>query len=410
MLVRFSLYGALKNQRYFEPFLLLAMLEVGLSFAVIGTLVALRELTTAVLEIPSGAIADVLGRRRSMVAAFVAYVVAYVVLGFANGVGGFALGMALIGFGDAFRTGTHKAMIFDWLAEQGRSDERVEVYGYTRSWSQIGSAVSIPIAAATVFLAESYQFVFWMAAVPAAVNVLNLATYPAALDGSSESRSVGDVARHLWSSLKSVVRERALRRLLVEAAAFGGTYKVLKDYLQPVVATLAVSLPLLSALSDDRATATTVGVVYVALYSLSAVASRRAHRWVARFGDIERAAWWLWVVTLVVYATLAPALAVGWSGAAVLGFVGLALLHNLFRPLLVSRIDEHGDRKAGATVLSVESQGTATTAIVLAPAIGFAVDAASTAGTTLWPAAAIAGGIAALVLLFVARRTVPAEV
>lgn len=405
MLLRFSLYGALKNQRYFEPFLLLAMLEGGLSFAVIGTLVALRELTTAVLEIPSGAIADVLGRRRSMVAAFVAYVVAYVVLGFAGGVGGFALGLALIGFGDAFRTGTHKAMIFDWLAEQGRSDDRVEVYGYTRSWSQIGSAISIPIAAATVFLFESYQYVFLMAAVPAALNVLNLATYPASLDGDHEERSARDVARHLWTSLKAVVRERPLRRLLVEAAAFGGTYKVLKDYLQPVVAALAVSLPILSSLSDDRATAATVGVVYVGLYSLSAVASRRAHHWVERFGDIERAAWWLWVVTLVAYASLAPALAVGWSGAAVAGFVVLALLHNVFRPLLVSRIDEHGDRKAGATVLSVESQATATTAIVLAPAIGFAVDAASSA---LWPAAAIAAGIVALVLLAVVRRSAPA--
>lgn len=406
MLIRFSLYGALKNQRYFEPFLLLAMLEGGLSFAAIGTLVALRELTTAVLEIPSGAIADVLGRRRSMVAAFVAYVVAYVVLGFAGNIAGFALGLALIGFGDAFRTGTHKAMIFDWLAEQGRSDDRVQVYGYTRSWSQIGSAISIPIAAATVFLFESYQYVFWMAAVPAALNVLNLATYPASLDGDHEARSARDVARHLGTSLKAVVRERPLRRLLVEAAAFGGTYKVLKDYLQPVVAALAVSLPILSSLSDDRATAATVGVVYVGLYSLSAVASRRAHHWVERFGDIERAAWWLWVVTLVAYASLAPALAVGWSGAAVAGFVVLALLHNVFRPLLVSRIDEHGDRKAGATVLSVESQGTATTAIVLAPAIGFAVDAASSA---LWPAAAIAAGIVALVLLAVVRRSAPAS-
>jgi uncharacterized membrane protein YfcA len=41
MLFRFSLYGFLKNQRYFEPFLVLAFLEKGLSFFEIGLLITL---------------------------------------------------------------------------------------------------------------------------------------------------------------------------------------------------------------------------------------------------------------------------------------------------------------------------------------------------------------------------------
>ena len=36
MLFRFSLYGFLKNQTYFEPFLVLAFLEKGLNFGMIG--------------------------------------------------------------------------------------------------------------------------------------------------------------------------------------------------------------------------------------------------------------------------------------------------------------------------------------------------------------------------------------
>ena len=55
MLARFSLYGFLKNQRYFEPFLVLAFLEKGLSFLDIGLLVAFREATVIAFEIPSGA-------------------------------------------------------------------------------------------------------------------------------------------------------------------------------------------------------------------------------------------------------------------------------------------------------------------------------------------------------------------
>ena len=66
MLFRFCLYGFLKNKRYFEPFLMLVFLDRGLNFFVIGLLIACRDLTVNVLELPSGAIADSFGRRRSM--------------------------------------------------------------------------------------------------------------------------------------------------------------------------------------------------------------------------------------------------------------------------------------------------------------------------------------------------------
>ncbi len=410
MLLRFSLYGFLKNQRYFEPFLLLAMLDVGLGFSEIGLLVALRELTTTALEIPSGALADGLGRRRAMVLSFAGYVAAYLALGFGTGLASFAVGMALVGVGDAFRTGTHKAMIFDWLAAQGRQDERVRIYGYTRSWSQIGSAVAMPIGALIVFFTGRYGATFWIAAVPAAINLVNLATYPRLVDGDVEDASVRGVAALLWASLRQSATTPRLRGLLVEAAAFGGTYKVLKDYLQPVVATLALGLPLAFAAAPEQKTAIAAGVVYVVLYLLSAAASRNAHRWVERFSDMHRAAWVLWLAALLAYGGLTPALALGVPVAAVLGFIVLALLHNLFRPILVSRIDEIGDRKAGATILSIESQATSLAAIVLAPAIGAGVDLVAGSGTTsLWPAAAVATTICALVLLAVVRRPSPAS-
>ena len=81
MLFRFSLYGFLKNQRYFEAFLYLAFLDKGLDFFQIGMLVGLRSLAVSVMEIPSGAIADVFGRRHSLVLSLLAYIGGFVVLG-----------------------------------------------------------------------------------------------------------------------------------------------------------------------------------------------------------------------------------------------------------------------------------------------------------------------------------------
>ena len=136
MLFRFSLYGFLKNQRYFEPFLVLIFLEKGLSFFLIGLLIGFREVAVNLLEIPSGAIADLFGRRKSMILSFVAYIASFAVFGLARNIGLLFVAMSLFAVGEAFRTGTHKAMIFTWLRLQDRTDERTKVYGYTRSWSK----------------------------------------------------------------------------------------------------------------------------------------------------------------------------------------------------------------------------------------------------------------------------------
>ena len=178
MIFRFSLYGFLKKQRYFEPFLFLAFLEKGLDFTDIGILIAVRELTTNLLEIPSGAVADVISRRFSMILSFGAYIVAFTTLGYASDMNLLYLGMLFFGVGEAFRSGTHKAMIFAWLRSQDREDERVKIYGYTRSWSKYGSAVSVALAAPIVLFTDSYEWIFLAAIVPYALNIVNFLGYP----------------------------------------------------------------------------------------------------------------------------------------------------------------------------------------------------------------------------------------
>ena len=67
MIARFCLYGFLKNQRYFAPFWILAFLDKGLSFATIGVLIGFRQICVTFCEVPTGALADVLGRRWAMI-------------------------------------------------------------------------------------------------------------------------------------------------------------------------------------------------------------------------------------------------------------------------------------------------------------------------------------------------------
>ena len=404
MIFRFSLYGFLKNQRYFEPFLFLAFLEKGLDFTDIGLLIAVRELTTNLLEIPSGAVADVISRRFSMILSFGAYIVAFTTFGYASDMNLLYLGMLFFGVGEAFRSGTHKAMIFAWLRSQGREDERVKIYGYTRSWSKYGSAVSVALAAPIVLFTDSYEWIFLAAIVPYALNIVNFLGYPKDLDETDGAVSMAEVVRHAGRTVSDSVQHPRLRRLFFESMGFDGVFAATKDYLQPILAalalTLAVSWITLEDWSETQQAALLVGPVYIVLHLLSGAASRRSYRVSDRAGSEDRAARWLWGISVLVFAGLTISGFTGLLVGAVVAFVALNVLHNLWRPVLISRFDTHGSAIQGASLLSVESQARRVATMIMAPILGYAVDAAIAAESVnpWWPVGAL--GLLCSILFF----------
>ncbi len=338
-------------------------------------LVGFRELCINLLEIPTGAVADAVGRRGSMVYSHVAYAASFILLGWATRLPWLFAAMFLFSIGEAFRTGTHKAIIFAWLEQQGRTDERTTIYGFTRSWSQMGSAVSVLIAAGIVLAVGDYSIVFWLSAVPAMLNVVNFLTYPKSLDEQcGQARSVREVGVMLCDGVRQCFSRPVLRRLLAESAGFEGVYRVAKDYLQPIIRQAALAMPILLALDPERRTAVLVGVVYAGLYVLSSQAARRAGTFQARAGSDERAARWLWVAYGTTFAVLLVGTGLQMMPLAAACFVMLAVLQNLWRPAMIGRIAGHTDKATMATVLSLESQAKSLWAFILAPVLGFIVD------------------------------------
>lgn len=422
MLRRFSLYGFLKNQQYYDPFIVLAFLQMGLSYTLIGVLIAFREVMINVMEIPTGAVADVYGRRRSMMFSFIAYIVSFGLMG---GVGLAAqqnavgltmvapllfVAMVFFAIGDAFRTGTHKAMIFTWLRLEGRIDERTKVYGYTRSWSKIGSAVSVVLASIFVFASRNYVYVFFFSIIPYILNIINFMGYPAEVDGEvKKGATVKEILAHLRDAMVVSVRQSALRRLMLESMGFEGFFKAGKDYLQPILQ--AAALPLTTALfagitmSEEQQSVVLIGPVFFVLFLLSAWASRNAHVVVDKTGNESATARLLWGVDFVLLTGMAVAMFYGVFWATILGFVILYILQNIWRPVLIARFHALSDDSKSATVLSIESQAKSVATMVIAPALGIAVDLAKSSdlgATEFWPVGVL-GAVLALLFLLTAR-------
>jgi len=410
MIFRFCLYGFLKNQRYFEPFLILIFLEKGLSFFQIGLLVAFREVVVNLFEIPSGALADVWGRRKSMVLSYAAYIASFLSFGLAQHVVWLFVAMFFMAIGDAFRSGTHKAMIFTWLRLQGRENDRTQVYGYTRSWSKFGSALSVILAAVFVFVYDSYTYVFYCTIVPYILGIVNILSYPNELDGSADREiSFGRMISHLKKSFKKAFGNLHLRRLLAESTGFHGAYQVAQSYLQPVLkgaALIAVGQWFAGdQMSEIQQSTLLVGPVYLVLYIMAGLASRNAHQIVNVMGDAEKAAQTLWASAAVLFLSMTCATFFEIQGVAIVTFVVLDMLQNLWRPVQLGRLDTHGQEEQGALLLSIESQLKRISTVILAPLMGLAVDlaVAHQIGGSFWPVGLAGFAITTLFLLRFAK-------
>jgi len=393
---KFRLYGFLKNLRFFDPFLILFFRETGLSFLEIGVLFSVRELSTNLLEIPTGIIADAYGRRRAMLASFSFYLASLTLFYLFSGNGIYILAMVLFAFGETLRSGTHKAMILEYLKIKGILGLKVDYYGHTRAASQLGSALAALIAAALVFYTGGYRVIFLATMIPYVMELVLMASYPRELDGYL-SRIEGGLARRFIRRLVSAGRD-SLKQLshppllkgLFSGAGFDALFKSTKDYLQPILESQALALPVFLSFQDNQRVAVVVGVLYFFIYLATSYASSHASSVQGKFTSLQAA------VNVTLFAGIAILLIVGLSswGAvywiALAAFLGFYVLQNVRRPMMVGYLSELIPHRTMAAGLSAEAQLRTLLMAGIAPLIGFLADQLGV-GVALTVIALIAG-------------------
>ena len=377
---KFCLYGFLKNLRFFEPFLYLFFLEKGLSFLQIGALITVREITRNVLEIPTGILADVMGRRRTMIFAFVFYILSFFIFYISTVYWLFIFAMLFFSFGDAFRTGTHKAMIFEYLKIKGWDNQKVFYYGHTRSWSQMGSAISSLIAAFIVFYSGSYKFIFLFSTIPYVFDLALMITYPKELDGKIqifEGRKVKDNFRKVIKEVIHSFRDVRLFKAISNISVYSGFYRAVKDYLQPVLNTFVLALPVYFVCTREQTSAMVIGGVYFIIYFLTSYASRKSGKISEKFKGLTRplnlsllVGLLFGVLSGIFYKQDISVMAV----FSIMIFIGIYLIENIRKPMGIAYVTELLNENIMATALSTESQVKSVYAALLAPLIGFLAD------------------------------------
>ena len=377
MFYQFSAYGFLKNLRFFDPFIILIFRSYGLSYLQIGLLYSIRDVATNIMEIPSGLLADSFGRRKAMVGAFLSYIVSFLMLYLFKEFWVLALAMMLFASGEAFRSGTHKALILEYLKINDITDLKVAYYGMTRSASQMGSALNALIAAGLIFYTGNYRVMFLASVLPYVLDLINLLLYPAELDGKirpDEGKGVRERLKETLTSFWEIFRDGHQLRTLLNSASFIGVFKTSKDYLQPVLAAWVLSAAFFPGLKVTQREAVVIGLVYFVIYLMTSFASRKAYSISNRFSSLIKAVniTYLVGISLLLAAGILTYLEL--ETLAVVCFFGMFLINNIRRPINVGVISDQISSRVMASGLSAESLLTTLFTAVFAPLLGYMVD------------------------------------
>lgn len=233
------------------PFLILTPSARGISIAAIGAIFAVHSAVAIALEVPSGVLADTLGRRRVMIAGAALTAVSLVVFAFAVSFAAFVCAVALLATGRALISGSLEAWYVDRLRLLDPLAPLAE--GLSRGTAAEGIAMAIGSLAggglvALAGAASGPLPVYGVAAVAAAAAaIVYLALVAALVHEDPPAAAAADRMPGVGERLRQVVagarREAAasltVRIVFFTGAAFGLSLTAVELLWQPRLAELA---------------------------------------------------------------------------------------------------------------------------------------------------------------------------
>lgn len=151
---RFVLFRVLFNARFYYPVLAVLFLDLGLSATEYTLLNFAWAIAIVFTDLPAGVLADRIGRKPLVVAAASFMVLEMILLGVAPLHGGVVLLLCclanriLSGMAEGMASGADEALVFDSLAERGRSGEWPKVLDHVMRWQGVGMVIAMLVGGA----------------------------------------------------------------------------------------------------------------------------------------------------------------------------------------------------------------------------------------------------------------------
>jgi len=235
VVAKYYLYVASRSEGFIYPIVTLFLLHRELSFAEVGLVNGLFFAGTVAGEIPTGYVADRLGRRNSLIVSSAAVTGVMLWFTIADTVAEFSLLYVVWGVGVTFRSGAGDAWLYDTLDERHTTEAYARIKGRASAAFLLTSAVT-SLVGGYVYSIDRVAPFYGAAAVTAS-GVLILLTFPTTRGGADDERFTA-------SDAVSIVRTQflrpPLRSFIVVTAVLLAVPETVDLFVQPISVDLGV--------------------------------------------------------------------------------------------------------------------------------------------------------------------------
>lgn len=356
---RFFLFAALRGAQFgliTATWVIFLQRQHGLNYTQVTLIDVVFWLAVALGEVPTGVVADTIGRKVSLAIGTIIMAVSMVAWAFAPTVGLVTAAYALLAIGHTFLSGADDAFFYESLKITGRSDDYIRLNGrkvaLVIACTALGSLASGVLAAVDLRLPFLAAMLCFLAMFAVTLSFRE----PRHETNADEAKRLtyGQVLRQAVQLMKV----RPVLRISIFYLILLGLSGVLLEtvFLQPQALTLGVPLA-------------AIGVVVTVVHLLNILGSSTAYRVRSLLGEsrVLLAAPILMVLCLVALAAF--------QSLPALGFVGVVgLLTNLARPLAMGRLQQEADDNVRATLLSLQALLFTLVVAVIEPTMGVIAD------------------------------------
>jgi MFS family permease len=357
---KFYLTEFLKTQRYFIPIMILFLQFHKLSYTEIFLLYAIQSFVEFLLEIPSGVFADLFGKKAALLISRASLIPAYALFALADNFWIFLLAMTFIAQDKAFKSGTHKAYIFDYMEQNPSKTTPSEVFGKNKFWARMGEALA-SVAGGFIAAKLGFPAVFVFALFPALINLVNALTYEKIEEKHRVTQfNLSVHFRHIGESLIEIKDSKIVRRLIINSAIFVSCMEASEKFFQPYMV-------------EARIPIEWFGIVYMVILVITAFGSRYAYLFETKFRRTEIANFSGWVGII-------PFVILGLKFVSIAGiflFFLILFLKSARRPAMITELNTHISSGKRATILSTDSFFRALFLLAFLPIIGSLSDSFS---------------------------------
>lgn len=345
----------------------------GLTLVEIGLAESIFHMSSLMMEIPTGAIADLYGRKVSRLLGVVVKIVYLTTLIFVNSFGLAAFSMFLAALSYNLESGADTAFVYDTLVDNNAIDSFTKIQGNREVVLQVSSLIGIFIGG---FIAErSYTLAILAAIIMFIISFIIGSTLVEPKQRTKEERP--SFKQHLVLSYQEIIKQPKLIVLMIFGSLLLTSLITAHYYISLYWLNKGISLTLISFWFMIQSSGAILGGLTV-----SKLIKSNHTVWVKGIGI---------AITLCLWVIIHPTL--GFYALFLLGF-----LDSLLYVTLMHIINESIQSHQRATLLSVNSMFFSVVMIVIFPLFGYIADRINL--STTFSILSVFTGVIALILTF----------